>query len=104
MARTPGLFDVDERLQRLSNIGDQLANGRRFRVLNIIDDVTKECLAAVADTSLSGKRVVRELETLIARRGRPGIIVSDNVQGREAAAGKSQQVSLRRWRSALVAF
>ena len=59
-------------------VHDQLADGRRFRVLNIIDDVTKECLAAVADTSLSGKRVVRELEALIARRGRPGVIVSDN--------------------------
>ena len=59
-------------------VHDQLANGRRFRVLNIIDDVTKECLAAVADTSLSGKRVVRELGALIARRGRPGVIVSDN--------------------------
>jgi putative transposase len=59
-------------------VHDQLAMGRRFRVLNIIDDVTKECLAAVADTSLSGKRVVRELEALIARRGKPGVIVSDN--------------------------
>ena len=37
-------------------VHDQLAMGRRFRVLNTIDDVTKECLAAVADTSLSGKR------------------------------------------------
>lgn len=62
----------------LDFVHDQLAWGRRFRVLNIIDDVTKECLAAVADTSLSGKRVVRELEALIARRGRPGVIVSDN--------------------------
>ena len=59
-------------------VHDQLATGRRFRVLNIIDDVTKECLAAVADTSLSGKRVVRELEALIAGRGKPGVIVSDN--------------------------
>ncbi len=59
-------------------VHDQLASGRRFRVLNVIDDVTKECLAAVPDTSLSGKRVVRELEALIARRGRPGVIVSDN--------------------------
>jgi putative transposase len=57
---------------------DQLANGRRFRVLTIIDDVTKECLAAVPETSLSGKRVVREMSALIARRGRPGVIVSDN--------------------------
>jgi putative transposase len=40
--------------------------------------VTKECLAAVPDTSLSGKRVVREMDALIARRGRPGVIVSDN--------------------------
>ena len=59
-------------------VHDQLANGRRFRVLTIIDDVTKECLAAVPDTSISGKRVVREMSALIARRGRPGAIVSDN--------------------------
>ena len=59
-------------------VHDQLANGRRFRVLTIIDDVTRECLAAVPDTSLSGKRVVREMNALIAQRGRPGAIVSDN--------------------------
>ena len=53
-------------------VHDQLANGRRFRVLTIIDDATRECLAAVPDTSLSGKRVVREMTALIARRGRPG--------------------------------
>lgn len=47
-------------------------------MLTIIDDVTKECLAAVPDTSLSGKRVVRELQAVIARRGRSGVIVSDN--------------------------
>ena len=57
---------------------DQLVTGRRFRVLNIVDDVTRECLAAVPDTSISGKRVVRELTELIAQRGRPGMIVSDN--------------------------
>ena len=62
----------------LDFVHDQLAWERRFRVLTIIDDVTKECLAAVPDTSLSGKRVVRELQALIARRGRPGAIVSDN--------------------------
>jgi transposase InsO family protein len=59
-------------------VHDQLANGRRFRVLTIIDDVTRECLAAIPDTSLSGKRVVREMTALIARRGKPGAIVSDN--------------------------
>ena len=40
--------------------------------------MTKECLAAVADTSLSGVHVVRELATLIERRGKPDVIVSDN--------------------------
>ena len=57
---------------------DQMAAGRRFRVLNVVDDVTRECLAAVPDTSISGKRVVRELADLIAVRGKPGMIVSDN--------------------------
>jgi putative transposase len=40
--------------------------------------MTRECLAAVPDTSISGKRVVRELTKLIAERGKPGMIVSDN--------------------------
>jgi transposase InsO family protein len=44
----------------------------------VIDDVTKECLAAVADTSISGRRVVRELNAVIAWRGRPDLIVSDH--------------------------
>ena len=59
-------------------VHDQLACRCRFRVLTIIDDVTKECLAAVPDTSLTGKRVVREFAALIHQHGRPGVIVSDN--------------------------
>jgi putative transposase len=55
-----------------------MATGRRFRILNIVDDVTRECLRAVLDTSISGKRVVRELSDLIAERGAPKMIVSDN--------------------------
>ncbi|PHP19180.1 IS3 family transposase [Sphingobium sp. IP1] len=62
----------------LDFVHDQMASGRRFRVLNIVDDVTRECLRAVPDTSISGRRVVRELTDLIAERGKPGIIVSDN--------------------------
>jgi len=80
----------------LDFVHDQMASGRRFRVLNVVDDVTRECLAAVPDTSISGRRVVRELTALIERRGKPGMIVSDNVLGREAAAENGQQVSLRR--------
>ena len=49
----------------LDFVHDQFANGRRFRILNIVDDVTRECLAAIPDTSISGKRVARELTTLI---------------------------------------
>src|SRR6202453_2568723 len=59
-------------------VHDQLACGRRFRILNIVDDVTRECLAAIADISISGRRVARELTALIKRRGKPGMIVSDN--------------------------
>ena len=59
-------------------VHDQLASGRRFRILNVVDDVTKECLAAVVDPSISGKRVARELTALVARRGKPALIVSDH--------------------------
>jgi putative transposase len=41
-------------------------------------DVTRECLAAIPDTSIPGRRVARELAELIDRRGKPGMIVSDN--------------------------
>ena len=62
----------------LDFVHDQFANGQRFRVLNVVDDVTRECLAAIPDTSISGRRVARELTALIERRGKPGVIVSDN--------------------------
>lgn len=62
----------------LDFVHDQLACGRRFRVLNVVDDVTRECLAAIPDTSISGRRVARELGRVMERRGKPGMIVSDN--------------------------
>jgi transposase InsO family protein len=62
----------------LDFVHDQLANGRRFRILNIVDDVTRECLGAVPDVSISGLRVARELSSIVASRGKPGTIVSDN--------------------------
>ncbi len=63
----------------LDFVHDQLACGRRFRVLNVVDDVTRECLAAIPDTSISGRRVAKELGRVMERRGKPGMIVSDNV-------------------------
>jgi putative transposase len=62
----------------LDFVSDAFTDGRRFRVLAVVDDFTRECLALVADTSLSGTRVVRELDAVLSRRGRPGTIVSDN--------------------------
>ena len=62
----------------LDFVHDSLADGRRFRVLNVVDDYTRECLAAVVDTSLPGVRVVRELDFLCELRGCPQMIVSDN--------------------------
>ncbi|MER9262527.1 IS3 family transposase [Mesorhizobium sp. M0619] len=62
----------------LDFVSDAFTDGRRFRVLAVVDDFTRECLALVADTSLSGARVARELDAILARRGRPRTIVSDN--------------------------
>lgn len=63
----------------LDFVSDAFTDGRRFRVLAVIDDYSRECLALVADTSLSGGRVARELNEIIARRGgKPKTIVSDN--------------------------
>ena len=59
-------------------VHDQFAQGRRFRIFNVIDDVTKECLAAVVDTSISGRRVARELTALVEQHGKPDLIVSDH--------------------------
>jgi putative transposase len=52
--------------------------GRRIRILNIVDQCTRECLVLLTETSISGQRVVSELENLIDYRGLPLCIVSDN--------------------------
>ena len=62
--RTPILVEARPNARwSVDFVHDQLSNGRRFRILNVIDDVTKECLVAIADTSISGRRVARELDT-----------------------------------------
>jgi putative transposase len=62
----------------LDFVSDAFTDGRRFRVLAVVDDFTRECLCLVADTSLSGTRLARELDDLISRRTKPKTIVSDN--------------------------
>jgi putative transposase len=59
-------------------VSDALTDGRRFRILVVVDDFTRECLCLVADTSLCGVRVGRELDTVFVSRGRPATCVSDN--------------------------
>lgn len=70
----------DQQGQRwsLDFVSDALTDGRRFRILTVVDDFTRENLALVADTSLSGLRVTRVLDQLIDERGAPSTIVSDN--------------------------
>ena len=62
----------------LDFVSDQMTDGRRFRILAVVDDCTRESLALVPDTSISGRRVARELDAIIAWRGKPTTIVSDN--------------------------
>ena len=62
----------------LDFLSDAMTDGRRFRILAVVDDFTRECLCLVADTSLSGTRVARELDAIIVERGRPVLCVSDN--------------------------
>lgn len=59
-------------------MSDALDDGRRLRVLNVIDDFSRECLACVVDTSISGVRVARELDRIAELRGYPCMVVSDN--------------------------
>jgi putative transposase len=62
----------------LDFVADQFIDGRRMRILVVVDDCSRECLALIPDTSISGIRVARELNRLLADRGKPKMIVSDN--------------------------
>ena len=62
----------------LDFVSDALADGRKFRALNIVDAFTRECLVIEVDTSLPGARVVRVLERLRATRSLPTTITVDN--------------------------
>jgi putative transposase len=55
----------------LDFVSDQFTDGRRFRILTVVDDCARECLALVADTSLSGLRVARELDRIIENVASP---------------------------------
>jgi putative transposase len=62
----------------LDFMSDRLADGRKIRILNIVDEFTRESLKMVVDTSLTGHRVVREIDELVQTKGKPQQIKSDN--------------------------
>ena len=66
-ARAPILVEAKANARwSLDFVHDQFACGRRFRILNVVDDATRECSAAIPDTSISGRRVARERTTLVS--------------------------------------
>ena len=70
----------------LDFMSDQLADGRVFRTLNVVDDFTRECRAIEVDTSLSGLRVARVLDALCAR-ARQAAGARDGQRARADVAG-----------------
>ena len=77
--RAPMVIPQDQNLRwSLDFVMDTLASGRRFRILTVVDDFTRECLGLVVDTSLTALRVMRELDHIIEVRDCPRMIVSDN--------------------------
>lgn len=59
-------------------VADGLADGRKVRCLNIVDDCTRECLVIEVDTSLTGRRVAAVLDRLADVRGLPTSITVDH--------------------------
>jgi putative transposase len=78
----------------LDFISDALSDGRRFRILCVVDDFSRECLTCLIDTPIGGVRVARELERLVVERGLPRVMVSDN--GRELTSTAVLRWSLGR--------
>jgi putative transposase len=77
--RAPMAIPQDRNLRwSLDFVADTLMSGRRFRILTLVDDFTRECLGLVVDTSLTGLRVARELDRIAEQRSYPCMIVSDN--------------------------
>ena len=73
-------------------------NGRRFRVLDIIDDFLRECVGQVVDVLISGIQVTRYLDELAKRRGLPKVIVYDSdpeFSSKDLSFGRETPVSSR---------
>lgn len=78
--RAVALFVPSEPNERWSMdfMSDSLCDGRRFRVLTVMDDFTRECVVIEVGTGITGERVIRTLEWLKETRKLPGMFVMDN--------------------------
>jgi putative transposase len=79
--RTRVPLDVPTRANQrwsLDFVHDQLADSRRIRVLNVVDDYSRVCVGQLVDLSISGERMARCLDELSRGRGLPNCIVMDN--------------------------
>jgi putative transposase len=75
------IIDRPERVNQhwsMDFVSDSLFNGRKFRVLTVVDDFSRECPVLEADHSLTGKRVSRVLDRMALTRGLPEVITVDN--------------------------
>ena len=70
-------------------VSDRLADGRWFRILTVVDQYTRECICTYADRSQTGEKVVEQMKRLVAHRGAPESITTDN--GSEFA-GRAMEV------------
>lgn len=73
----------------LDFVCDQLADGRRIKLMTVVDEYTRESLRVTVARSIKGSDVVKELEQIIAERGNPQEIQSDN--GTEFTSNAVQQ-------------
>jgi putative transposase len=69
---------ASNQLWSLYFLADQMVDGRSYRILAVVDLCTRECLALVTNTSMPGRRIARELDNILAERGRPAAILLDN--------------------------
>jgi putative transposase len=76
-SRRPSLSEPNQEWA-LDFVHDAAESGRKFRALSVVDPYTRECLALEVDTSMGSRRVTRVLEGIIAERGLPQAIRSDN--------------------------
>ncbi|MFZ0641085.1 MAG: DDE-type integrase/transposase/recombinase [Candidatus Acidiferrales bacterium] len=85
-SRRPSLSEPNQEWA-LDFVHDAAESGRKFRALSVVDPYTRECLALEVDTSMGSRRVTRVLEGIIAERGLPQAIRSDNGPRFGAGAG-----------------